>query len=130
VAQLKDPNAQNPEIDIVEEYGDGPTWAYQTIHVWNPGGSGAYGNMGWCQVNGMTSDYHTYAVLVNPDYLHFYIDGTEVWTTPTPPQMTQPLYVMVDLAMGHGQPENSTPNPSRLLVDYIRVYAPPASTTR
>jgi beta-glucanase (GH16 family) len=127
VAQLQNPDVQNPEIDVLEEYGDAPTWAYQTIHVWNPDGSTAYGNMSWCQVSGMTSGFHTYAVLVNPDYLHFYIDGVEVATVPTPPQMTQPLYVMVDLALGHGQPEDSTPNPSQLLVDYIRVYAPPAS---
>ncbi|MBW0000163.1 MAG: glycoside hydrolase family 16 protein [Verrucomicrobia bacterium] len=125
VAQLQNRNVQNPEIDVLEEYGNGPTWAYQTIHVWNPDGSTAYWAMGWGQVSGMTTDYHTYAVLVNPDYLHFYIDDAEVWTTPTPPQMTQPLYVMVDLALGHGQPEDSTPNPSQLLVDYIRVYAPP-----
>jgi beta-glucanase (GH16 family) len=127
VASLLNRNAKNPEIDVLEEYGNNPTTAYLTVHVWNPDGSCAYGigNGPGCPITGMTSSFHTYAVLVNPDYVHFYIDGAEVWETPTTPEMTEPLYVMVDLAMGHGQPENNTPNPSQLLVDYIRVYAPP-----
>jgi beta-glucanase (GH16 family) len=73
----------------------------------------------------MASGYHTYAALVNPDYVHFYMDGVEQWKTPTPPEATQPLYVMVDLALGGGQSTDNTPNPSQLLVNYIRVYAPP-----
>jgi beta-glucanase (GH16 family) len=126
-ASLRNRNAKNPEIDVLEEYGNNPTTAYQTIHVWNPDGSCAYGNANGSgsQIIGMTSGFHVYAVLVNPDYIHFYIDGAEVWETATPPEATEPLYVMVNLAMGHGQPENNTPNPSKLQVDYIRVYAPP-----
>jgi beta-glucanase (GH16 family) len=115
------PGLKSAEIDILEQYGDDPTSAYQTVHVWGE----AYGIGNWCCEYGMTSDYHTYAALVNPDYIHFYMDGVEQWKTPTPPEATQPLYVMVDLALGGGQSTDNTPNPSQLLVDYIRVYAPP-----
>lgn len=61
----------------------------------------------------------------HPDYIHFYIDGVEQWKTPTYPEATHQFYVMVDLALGGRQSTDNTPNPSDLLVDYIRVYAPP-----
>ena len=49
----------------------------------NPDGSESYGFGNQSLKNGLTSDYHTYAALVNPDYIHFYIDGVEQWKTAT-----------------------------------------------
>jgi hypothetical protein len=49
----------------------------------------------------------------------------EQWKTPTYSEATHQLYVMVNLALGGRQSTDDTPNPSFLLVDYIRVYAPP-----
>jgi beta-glucanase (GH16 family) len=69
----------------------------------------------------MTTGFHTYGALINPDYIHFYFDGVELWKAPTPPEATEPLYVMVDLALGGGWPIDQTPNPSHLLVDYIHA---------
>jgi beta-glucanase (GH16 family) len=122
---LRNPDQTKAEIDILEAYGDDPSAAYQTVHVWNPDGSEAYGLGNLSRKNSMTSAYHTYAALINPDYIHFYIDGVEQWKTPTYPEATHLLYVMVDLALGGGQSTDDTPNPSHLHVDYIRVYAPP-----
>lgn len=53
----------------------------------------------------------------------WYFDGVELWRQPTPPESKTPMYVLVDLALGPGWPIDKTPNPSRMLVDYIRVYA-------
>ena len=69
----------------------------------------------------MTTGFHTYGALINADYIHFYFDGVELWKTPTPPEATEPLCVMVDLALGGGWPIDQTPNPSHLLVDYIHA---------
>jgi beta-glucanase (GH16 family) len=122
-----DTTSPRAEIDILEQYGDDPNRAYQTVHSWDPkSGSETYGNGSNCIQYGMETGYHVYACLVNQDYIHFYIDGTERWKTPTYPAATHPLYPMVDLALGGGQSTANTPNPSHLLVDYIRVYAPPA----
>jgi beta-glucanase (GH16 family) len=77
----------------------------------------------------MTTGFHTYAALIKTDYIHFYFDGIEQWKTPTPPEAKEPLYVMVDLALGGGWPIDQTPDPSHLYVDYIRVYAPFAGST-
>lgn len=73
----------------------------------------------------MTTGFHTYGALIKTDYVHFYFDGVEQWKTPTPPEAKEPLYVMVDLALGGGWPIDKTPDPSYLYVQYVRVYAPP-----
>jgi beta-glucanase (GH16 family) len=122
---VMNPGQTKAEIDILEAYGDDPTAAYHAVHIWNPDASGAWSLGNQSLKNGLTSDYHTYAALVNSDYIHFYIDGVEQWKTPTYPEATHRLYVMVNLALGGGQSTDNTPNPSYLLVDYIRVYAPP-----
>src|SRR5207245_4416644 len=101
----------------------------QNVHVWNADGSqhSGVGNASTCQ--GMTAGFHTYAALIKTDYVHFYIDGIEQWKTPTPQEAKEPLYVMVDLAVGGGWPIDQTTDPSHLYVDYIRVYAPPLGST-
>ena len=125
---FKTPKIRVAEVDILEEYGVDPRIAHQNVHVWNSDGSQASGtgNSSTCQ--GMTTGFHTYGTLVNTDYIHFYFDGVEQWKTPTPAEAREPLYVMVDLALGGGWPIDQTPNPSHLYVEYIRVYAPPAGS--
>ena len=53
----------------------------------------------------------------------WYFDGVELWRQPTPEESKTPMYVLVNLALGPGWPLDKTPNPSFMLVDYIRVYA-------
>jgi glycosyl hydrolase family 16 len=109
------------EIDILEAYGVDPTACYMTVHDWTPQGVSLYGTSHLSRLNGIESGFHTYGCLINPDYIHFYIDDVEQWKTPTYPDATHPLYVMVNLALQ----STPVPTPSKLLVDYVRVYAPP-----
>ena len=129
LGNFKVPKTKAAEVDILEEYGVDSRIAHQTVHVWNTDGgqSSATGNSSTCQ--GMTTDFHTYAALIKTDYIHFYFDGVEQWKTPTPTEAKEPLYAMVDLALGGGWPIDRTPNPSHLYVNYIRVYAPPAASS-
>jgi Ca2+-binding RTX toxin-like protein len=71
-----------------------------------------------------------------PDTITFYIDGNEVASMPTPADMHQPMYMLVDLAMGA---QGSWPGAAaadgpaqQMEIDYIRAYATaatiPAST--
>lgn len=112
------------EIDIMEMYGVDMTKLHQRIHVWAPNGKPVSGAGTTTTIAGATTGSHRYACLVNADFIHFYFDDVETFKTPTPPSALQPLYVMVDLALGGGWPIDKTPNPSYLYVDYIRVYAP------
>jgi beta-glucanase (GH16 family) len=129
LGSFKTPKTKTAEVDILEEYGVDSRIAHQNVHVWNADGSqySGVGNASICQ--GMTTGFHTYAALIKTDYIHFYFDGIEQWKTPTPPEAKEPLYVMVDLALGGGWPIDQTPDPSHLYVDYIRVYAPFAGST-
>jgi beta-glucanase (GH16 family) len=125
LGNLKSPKTKVAEIDVLEEYGNAPLIAHQVVHVWNANGTqySGIGNKSTCP--GMTTGFHNYGALVKTDYIHFYFDGVEQWKTPTPPEAGEPLYVMVNLALGGGWPIDQTPNPSRLDVAYIHVYAPP-----
>jgi beta-glucanase (GH16 family) len=129
LGSFKTPKTRVTEIDILEEYGVNPLIAHQVVHVWNTDGRqySGLGNSSTCE--GMTTDFHTYSALVKTDYIHFYFDGREQWKTPTPPEAKEPLYVMVDLALGGGWPIDQTPDPSHLYVAYIHVYAPPSGST-
>ena len=71
----------------------------------------------------MVEDFNTYGVDVTPEWTTFYLNGGSVWRTKSEPEFSQPLYVLVNLALGSGWPIDKTPNPSYMYVDYVRVYA-------
>jgi beta-glucanase (GH16 family) len=125
-------------IDVVENVaqGLGPSTIRSTIH--GPGYAG---------VNGMWQDftlpsggrvddagYHTYGVIWSPRMLQFYVDGpTNVFFVRTasdvPPEgrwaFDHPFFLLLSLAVGGqwpGPPDEGTPNPSEILVDYVRAY--------
>jgi Glycosyl hydrolases family 16 len=110
------------EIDILEAYGVNTSIAHQVVHVWSPTGSelSATGNQ---TTYDLANGPHVFSCLVNADFIHYYIDGNQVWSTPTPPEATLPLYCLVDLALGGGWPTTNTPNPSYMYVYYVRCWA-------
>ncbi len=126
VPQLVEPRDRKTitqvEIDVVEQYGVGPNALHTTLHLWGPG------NFHWAEgepsvVSGMTDDFHTYGVSVEDDVIIFYFDRVELRRCKTPKEAKVPLYLMVDLALGGGWPIDRTPDPSVMLVDYVRAYA-------
>jgi hypothetical protein len=126
VPQLKEPKERKTltqvEIDVVEQYGVGPNALHTTLHLWGPG------KFHWAEgdtsvVTGMTDGFHRYGVMVEDDFIRFYFDGVELRRARTPREAKVPLYLMVDLALGGGWPIDRTPNPSHMLVDYVRAYA-------
>ena len=70
----------------------------------------------------LVSEFHDYGVDVSPTFLTFFFDGKETWRVPTPPELTTPMYPLIDLALGSGWPIDHTPNPSSMVIDYVRVY--------
>ena len=70
----------------------------------------------------LVDDFHLYGASIDPDWIVFYLDRTEVGRTPTPPEFKRPLFILLNLAMGAGWPIDETPNPSVLEVDYVRAY--------
>jgi beta-glucanase (GH16 family) len=124
------------EMDIMEsvpQYGASKTSS--TIHGPFSGGNGV-GSAYVFPNGGTISDFHTYGVTWSPNQAQFYRDD------PTKPYFTiqnttdipgdwvfnHPFFIIMNLAMGGyfpGYTDNTTPNPSVMTVDYVRVYRAP-----
>jgi beta-glucanase (GH16 family) len=99
-----------------------------------------------CQHNYSTclcDHYHTYALLWDSSHVEYYFDDTLYWGqdfpivndtnfgTPSTTQSTNwnafhsPMYWMIDVALGgsyQGQNINNAIFPTKMLIDYVRVY--------
>jgi len=115
------------EIDIVELLGKDPTIAHQTMHSTTTG---------LHQYNSMSKDwtqsYHDYAVKWQPGLLTFYIDGVARGTV-TKGVPAEELFLIANLDVGgrnawSGPPDVSTPWPSYITIDYVRVYQQSSSS--
>jgi hypothetical protein len=138
-------HGQNEEIDIFEWYGVTNTpgkyqdFVQQASHNWNANGSHASGDLYSPETkmpNGAYpwQGYHIYGCQVDPVHITWYIDGVETNQIATPTSyLNSPFYLMVDYALGGGWPLSGSPftttGSSSLLVDWVRVYALPTSST-
>lgn len=114
----------NVEIDVLEYYGKFPA-AYQTaIHVWFGDQHRTRGDSKVIDIaeHALTKQFHTFGVDISPQKITYLLDRKTVWSVPTPPELTTPMYPLVNLALGSGWPIDKTPDPSVLLVDYVHVY--------
>jgi beta-glucanase (GH16 family) len=121
----KAPHEGSAEIDVMEYLGHDPSKYEATVHVWPRKGEGrSYEAKLVVPVTpgSLVDDFHAYGVSVDADEIVFYLDRREVGRTPTPPEQRQKLFLLVSLAMGSGFSTDETPNPSAMIVDYVRAY--------
>ncbi|WP_305782548.1 discoidin domain-containing protein [Symbioplanes lichenis] len=122
----------NGEIDIMEILGRNTNEGYSTLHAPQYNGAGGYGQKYTAPVD-LSLDYHTYAAEWDSKGIRFFLDGTQVFNaakatveaTRGPWIFDHKFYVILNLAVGGDFPgpiDASTPFPSRMLVDYVRVY--------
>lgn len=124
VKGIKDKSVINPEVDVVEQYSAIPNCLTMTLHQWGPNNYHT-AEADAIVVPSMTDDFHTYGAMVEPDFITWYFDGTEIFKVKTPETAKVPLYVMVNLAMGSGWPIDKAPSPSYMYVDYVKVWSKP-----
>jgi beta-glucanase (GH16 family) len=131
------------ETDYMENVpassGLGPTEIRSTIH--GPGYSGGNGlGQSYTLPNGgqVNTAFHTYGAIWSPNMIQFYVDDpTKVFFVRTAsdiPAGTQwpfnaNFFLLLNLAVGGtgswpGPPDNTTPNPAVMLVDYVHAYTP------
>ncbi len=143
----------NGEIDIMEAInlgGDAPASVYGSLHR---GGkhrrlvsdSAEYVFSGASPREG----FHTYALEWSDAEIRWYVDGTKYASVPATdwlvagvgpggdtrvlrdgPPFDQPFHLLLNVAVGGtwpGSPDAATPFPADMVVDYVRVYACPAS---
>jgi beta-glucanase (GH16 family) len=123
----QNPHEWPPEIDIMEAIGHETDRYYVNTHSNSPG----HGTV--IQVPSQPfSGFHTYGVKWEPDKITWYFDGVEVGSRATPSDMHTPMYLLANLAVGGnwpGSPDNTTPFPAEMKIDYIRAYAIPLNLT-
>ena len=113
------------EVDILEQVD--PTGRHLAQHLHANNGAYDYTNAegpGWDSGIDLTTDYHVYAVNWTMDKIQWLVDGkvTQETSTNVP---NVPLYLLLNLAVGGswpGNPDSSTPFPSSMLVDWVRVW--------
>ncbi|MFI5344987.1 MAG: family 16 glycosylhydrolase [Elusimicrobiota bacterium] len=131
------------EIDVMENVpanvpgGLGADVIKATLH--GPGYSGVNGKgrtRKFPRDGRVDDEFHVYGAIWTPGRVQFYVDD---WTKPfytatrkTVPKgarwvFDHPFFVIMNLAVGGSWPKNpdaATPNPAKMLVDYVRVYRP------
>ena len=111
----------------MEINGGNPTSLYTGVHSDSTGQRTAVGTN--TPISNASTGFHTYTVDWEPNTITWYFDHNEVFQTPTPADMNQPMFMLVDLAVGgpYGNPNSSTQFPATLQVNYIRTYATTAA---
>ncbi|HEY9061035.1 MAG TPA: carbohydrate binding domain-containing protein [Pseudobacteroides sp.] len=128
---------QGGEIDILELLGHQPNKIYGTVHYGNPhaSGQGEY----TLQSGKFSDSYHIYAFEWDPGEMRWYIDGTlyhteKSWYTRDeneadsityPAPFNRDFHLILNVAVGGdwpGNPDSTTILPSKMFVDYIKVY--------
>ncbi|PZM07444.1 glycoside hydrolase family 16 protein [Rhizobium tubonense] len=119
----KDRSKSTAEIDAMEYYGDKPSGYSSTVHVWHKDGKhySDYSRVNVFETADPT-EYHTYGVKVDSDYVRMYFDGKLAWKTKTQPEYRQPLYILLNLGLVDGVTKMVAPDPSFMSVDYVRAY--------
>jgi beta-glucanase (GH16 family) len=129
------------EIDIMEGKGRLPNWTSGALHRGPDAGSNLI-TAGQYQLptGDLHQDWHVFAVEWQPEQIRWYVDDVLFQTVDKPAQV-EPAYwpfdqhrffLILNLAVGgwfdspHLPPEDM--QPQRLLVDYVRVYRPAASS--
>jgi beta-glucanase (GH16 family) len=124
----------NGEVDIMEILGKDVKTSYSTVHApaYN-GGNGIGSPYTLAGGADFSADYHVWTMNWDSKGIVYALDGRTVFTlskdqveaTRGPWVYDHPFYLILNLAVGGdwpGPPDASTPFPSQLLVDYVRVY--------
>jgi beta-glucanase (GH16 family) len=114
-----------PEIDIAEILGDATNTNHMHFHYSRRGGHKVDSGSAWKGPD-FAAGWHTFAVHWEPDAIVWYVDGVERRRFTVASAIPhQQMYLLLNLAVGGdwpGRPRRSTPFPSFLEVDWVRVW--------
>ncbi len=88
------------EIDIFEILGGRPGQLYSTVHSGAAAGMHQQDQGAYWAAQDLSRDFHTFAVSWRPDFITFYLDGTELYRVVTPADLNAPMYMLTNLAVG------------------------------
>jgi beta-glucanase (GH16 family) len=73
----------------------------------------------------LSREWHVYGLLWQPHALAWYLDGVQQWRYAGPGIPDEPMYLLINLAVGGewpGDPDLSTVFPADFSIDYVRVW--------
>jgi beta-glucanase (GH16 family) len=102
--------------------GDNSGGYYATVHLAD--GSTPDGSRRFCSGSDMAGEWHTYGMDWRSDHVTFFVDGV-AWYTYRGTVPTSDMPLIFNLAVGGwaGASNSTTPSPSYLYVDWVRVRA-------
>ncbi|MCF3641835.1 family 16 glycosylhydrolase [Rhizobium sp. TRM95111] len=111
-----------PELDVVEMRGQDQNTVHVTVHSNETGERTTTSTA--VSVDG-TEGFHSYGVLWTPEKIVWYFDDVAVASADTPDDMHDPMYMIVNLAVGGtaGVPDDGLEDGAELKIDYIRAYS-------
>ncbi len=129
--------AAGGEIDIMESKGQIPEQIYNTLHYGGTYPANVSSGSVPSLAAGTAGNFHEYAVEWQAGVIRWYIDDQLVSTqnswystaAPFPAPFDVNFHVLLNLAVGGnfvGSPNGSTGFPKSFVIDYVRVYQPPA----
>jgi beta-glucanase (GH16 family) len=125
---LADNGGWPPEIDVMEGRGQRPDDLVMTTH-WRIPATGRVESCGLdFSVPHTSTDFHDYGVLWEPDRIIYFIDRKPVSDIKIPIGFEDPMYMIVNLAMGAkyfegvGLVDGESPNMVEFEIDRISVY--------
>jgi Glycosyl hydrolases family 16 len=117
-------NTWPPELDILEILGDNPQKLYVSWHS-NVGGT-HWSETKTIDVPDTSTEFHTYSIDWTKDTINWFCDDIQVARKSTPEDFRQPIYGLLNLAVGGGwpgAPDTTTEFPAKYSIDWVRVYA-------
>ena len=112
-----------PELDVLEILGDNPSKVHMS---WHSNGDGKHSSeTKTIDIPDASADFHTYSVEWTKDTINWFFDDIQVASAPTPSDLHQPMYMLVNLAVGGGwpgAPNASTQFPASYSIDWVRAY--------
>jgi beta-glucanase (GH16 family) len=125
---LADDGAWPPEIDVMEGRGQRPGDLVMTTH-WRSPATGREESCGFdFSVQDTSTEFHDYGTLWTRDRLIYFIDRKPVSDIKVPVGFDDPMYMIVNLAMGAkyfggvGFVDGESPNTVEFEIDRISAY--------
>lgn len=118
------------EIDILEQKGQYPFITYGSLHGPGYSGGDAVTKSFRLETGNFQDEFFVYAVEWGEDYIDFFVNDNlyqriQASNVPGEWVYNQPFFILLNLAVGGtfaGSPNDNTPFPATMLVDYVRVY--------
>jgi len=118
------------EIDVMEYRGQEPNRVHGTVH--GPGYAGGGGitrdtTLRWVRFD---NSFHVFAIEWTADQIVWFVDGQRYHVVargdvPGPWVFDRPFHLLLNVAVGGtfvGSPDQYTPFPTAMVVDWVRVY--------